>query len=415
MTKLCLTRYLYEKEEVILSLLNSLLEKKDLNSCFYWISELHYSKINVTDILIQIYYDFYFLKNMNFESYFIKNIMDYHKTNDENIILLIIKHLFHSIHCPTLFLLRQQKPQKLSFRGKKPVWLSQFDDSYTLPFRSLFKDEIYWDTFNNISDDKLDDFYDKMKHFIVSIKKKKKCIFNNEKNEGLNKMISFLHLHNMHTIIKIILFAHCYTIIHKLTFEKKKLFIIKLTDEEIQLIHDWNDLDLIEKDKFGNRRLWKMLPTKRIYSVHEMNFAFNFIRRHSPDIIDDYYYHWEYLAYQCPLWKERFDFYNVTFNGKKIIFPNDDLFEEFHELYYFEPDEQSGETNNKAFPIIQYNSENNHSYCIIKSLACDHWLEYIYKTETSETSKSSESSESSSDYTFYLSLLKNLNSSYLIL
>ena len=196
MTKLCLTRYLYEKEEGILSLLNSLLEKKDLNSCFYWISELHYSKINVTDILIQIYYDFYFLKNMNFESYFIKNIMDYHKTNDEIIILLIIKHLFHSIHCPTLFLLRQQKPQKLSFRGKKPLWLSQFDDSYTLPFRSLFKDEIYWDTFNNISDDKLDDFYDKMKHFIVSIKKKKKCIFNNEKSEGLNKMISFLHLHN---------------------------------------------------------------------------------------------------------------------------------------------------------------------------------------------------------------------------
>jgi hypothetical protein len=71
------------------------------------------------------------------------------------------------------------------------------------------------------------------------------------------------------------------------------------------------------------------------------------------------WYHWEYFAYKCPLWKERFDLYDIKINhvGQEIVFANEDEEEEFYETYYYEFDEQSSITQNKIIgniPKIMY-------------------------------------------------------------
>ena len=67
------TRYLYEKEEVEIALLLSLLYKKEEESLF-WAYELFYSGfiLELQQLIWKIYYDFYACLNVGFEKYLIK-------------------------------------------------------------------------------------------------------------------------------------------------------------------------------------------------------------------------------------------------------------------------------------------------------------------------------------------------------
>lgn len=61
-------------------------------------------------------------------------------------------------------------------------------------------------------------------------------------------------------------------------------------------------------------------------------------------------FHWLYHCIETPLWKKRFDKMKVIIDevGKKIVFPDDDLFEEFMDRFEYEYDEQSFETKQFA-------------------------------------------------------------------
>ena len=62
-----LTRFLYPKDEVKISLLLALIQKKSVNECLFWASELIYSGFidDITQLLWSIYYDFYAQHNPN--------------------------------------------------------------------------------------------------------------------------------------------------------------------------------------------------------------------------------------------------------------------------------------------------------------------------------------------------------------
>ena len=98
-----LTRYLYFKDEVILSLLNALLQKKDIIECLFWISELYYSGFysETWEIIWTIYYDFYAIKNPKLEKFFINKYKKWQKNQEIVHILTVIKNL-HSNAIPTL-------------------------------------------------------------------------------------------------------------------------------------------------------------------------------------------------------------------------------------------------------------------------------------------------------------------------
>ena len=90
------------------------------------------------------------------------------------------------------------------------------------------------------------------------------------------------------------------------------------------------------------------LPKKNIGSFPLERFNFE-----SPNkILWDY---WEYYAYKCPIWEQRFNKYKIKVNNKKelIDFENDDDLEEFYEEYGYEPDEQSKEVQEKSIKKIE--------------------------------------------------------------
>lgn len=89
-----------------------------------------------------------------------------------------------------------------------------------------------------------------------------------------------------------------------------------------------------------------------------MSSSFNLMRDEEDSISKCYWYHWEYYAYNSPIWKNRFDKYDITIDdeNKKIVFNDDDEIEEFYEQYGYEPDEQSCEIQNKLFGLLPDNN-----------------------------------------------------------
>ena len=80
------TRYLYEKDEVKITLLMSLLNKSD--EALFWAYELFYSgfKDELINWIWSIYYDFYYSKNASFEKYLSNKLIkltDETKVTDE--------------------------------------------------------------------------------------------------------------------------------------------------------------------------------------------------------------------------------------------------------------------------------------------------------------------------------------------
>ena len=63
------TRYLYNQDEVKLTLLENLLNQKNLKECYFWIYEYYKSTYvdETFNFIYKIYYDFYGLKNPKFE------------------------------------------------------------------------------------------------------------------------------------------------------------------------------------------------------------------------------------------------------------------------------------------------------------------------------------------------------------
>lgn len=102
-----LTRFLYNEEEVKLSLIASILTKKTIFECYYWFSELYFTKLDVCDIIWEIYFDYYALINPKLENYISKKITEWKEKNDIVPLLYIIKNLHISKHDCRVFLLRQ--------------------------------------------------------------------------------------------------------------------------------------------------------------------------------------------------------------------------------------------------------------------------------------------------------------------
>ena len=92
MSKVILTRYLYLFDEVGLTFITSLLKKRSLEECYFWISELYLSGFieQSWELLWFVYYDFYYINNPYFRPFI-------HKKSVEGGLksaLTVVKNLF---------------------------------------------------------------------------------------------------------------------------------------------------------------------------------------------------------------------------------------------------------------------------------------------------------------------------------
>lgn len=128
-----LTRNLYPRDEVEISLLLALLERKPVEECIFWTCELVYSGFDISQLLWSIYYDFYAQYN---PALFRKIAIALSKLcgngsgrSDIEPLLTVIKTLRVRKAADTVFCLRMSEVTDATrftiYRGRVPKWLAQ--------------------------------------------------------------------------------------------------------------------------------------------------------------------------------------------------------------------------------------------------------------------------------------------------
>ena len=313
------TRYLYNKDEIQLTLMECLLKQEDIEECYYWFYEYYQSGYEEESwqLLYKIYYDFYYLKNPKMMRKMVNKHNKWKETKDVKLVLWVIKNLFRFNKNYTIFLLRTYyKNRNLDILD--PMCLKEFGE-----YKSL----------------------------IAAIKQKKKnaVVFHLYKNKdgGLLELVE--------KILKVkINITKNYDITHQLLAaiienfkisSKKKCYYKTVMEKEV--------IDVLKSDE-REKAVYKTLSKRRLYNISPNIGCFN-LDRDRVDLNHIFWYHWEYYAYKCPIWRKRFDKYKikVSIDKELIDFKDEDEYEEFYEEYNYEPDEQKKEIQERSTAVIE--------------------------------------------------------------
>ena len=333
---LVFTRYLYNLDEVILSGLGCLLKHTNIEECYFWFYELYSSGyVEETWILLwKIYYDFYAEKNGSFERKMKQYYRGWKKNKSFKPLMKVIRTLYtmyknisgrvfmmRMYYCNTLRqLISKKNREQLNVDNRKLELLK-----YGLLEK---KDPVigyYLKRLHNLVDEEV----------IINLLKDVKST-----NIVLNDNYDHLHQLYYHSI--------------KDDSKKKKSVSYNVGEEAIKQV-ELTDATCYNESKYESvNTVYKTLALRRRYGINSNIGCFK-LARDDVNLNNEFWYHWEYYAYRCPLWKSRFDEYKVKVDdeSKEIIFEDEDEYEEFYELYGYEPDEQSKETQEKSTKVLK--------------------------------------------------------------
>jgi hypothetical protein len=317
------SEFLYLKDELIASFIVSLIYETEIDEPILYISELYNSKYyeDVYNIIWQTYFDFYYITNPTLVTLVHDTISKDRINKSIHNIHYIVKNLFKLDKSIPVFLMHQQikiygsKSKFTAFRGKKPKILEKYSDASHKIIQSLEK--FNWKNIthfiSSIKEDDLQTIFSDVHNYLIDKKKK------------ISIDLSINYTNKKHILLSLIMINYCKDISED------------RTNEKFEVEYTCPNYDVIPR---------KLLNENRKITIHnELIGAFD-LYRHSisrEELYNQLWYKWEYFCKDCPLWNERFTEYKATFNdeNQKIIFPNDDLLEEFYEKYNLEPDEQS--------------------------------------------------------------------------
>ena len=364
MSKFVLTRYLYIFDEVAISFVSCLLKKKSLQECYYWLSELYYSGYieQSWNLLWFVYYDFYYIGNHKFQAFMNKKYAIY----DLKSMMTIVKNLFRMEATSNVFITRQYhihvKEIGHIFRGKKPAWIIEYPTRYHPLFRYIHKKNYHY-AVSCLPDEVDDDLFESIKLYFKLTDK--------EINASKRHINDSQYTNKVHIIWAII----CSYIFpeHQINNQTKNTIYISCSATEYNNIVNAHE-DPIPLSKLGNSQIYKTLEMKRKYAIYTNCGGFHLMR----DVFNDennvnntdimkriIWYHWEYYAYNCPLWNERFNMYDITIDSdkNKIVFQDDDDLELFYSQFGYDPDEQSSETIDKGLVLNIHGNSNTGNTC----------------------------------------------------
>jgi hypothetical protein len=370
------TRYLYEKEEVELSLLINMLNK-DYSTADFWAYELYYSgfKNELIELIWKIYYDFYAILNPSFEKYLLNKLKNCSFDNDA-LVSNIINNLMLRPYSLDVFLMRQFVNQFDFDDSQFGEYRIKDKNSFELLKRDLFElldsedyNMISYLVLKEIKHEHLLDLFESILTYFVDLGTK---IDKNQELLDYKKINKNIHHFNMKRIIllsKII----CYYGIYKNKnnqFTTKKYISICMEDEDI-IAYKSKCVDLQNKEY---NKAYKILPLVATHEIDNKCYLSVFsLKRDKMDIRNAYLNNWLYYASFTPIWLERICFYkgSVDHIKQKVIFETDDDEEEFYKYYGYEPDEQKVEVQNKSIQKIEkknnwltiYKDKNNN--CIL--------------------------------------------------
>jgi hypothetical protein len=315
------TRYLYEKDEVKLSLLMSILNKK--NDAVFWANELYYSgfKDELKTFLWNIYYDFFATLNPAFNIYLLKQF----KENDDNFAHLVENFMIRPFNLDVFMLRHQVKLFDVDYKADKKTFDVQNED-YT-GLASYILDDILVADLDQYLVQAVDYFERKgikiKKKFIEDYKKMKKAAVCSPRIILLSQI---LHLYSLDKKAKM----------------GKNLYV---SSDQINVLENMNSL-----------RVYKILESACIYEIDSCDSISLFsLKREKNNIKDAYLNKWLYYAFETPYWKEKIEKYGGIKNDtKKEIEFNEENgdFDNFHNLYNYEPDEQKKTTQDKSIRTL---------------------------------------------------------------
>jgi hypothetical protein len=362
-SKLQFTRYLYVKEEVKLSLILCILNKKD--EAIFWAYELYYSgfKSELIHLFWSMYYDFYYTLNPSFEKYLqqkLKTNLDF-EVNCDNLLAMIVNNFMIRPHTMDIFMLKQI------------IQFCDFDNQCIQEYKSLSNFTIINNELESILETQ--DFMMLASLILTEIKDqhitealKTVIIYFNKKglkldsikiiNEYLKNLRNDYHSNNKRVIVlsKIL---HYFVLIKNIKLGKN--IYVHIEPEEV-IIYETINADLKVKNDELTPILpaYKILPLATIYYIDKYNYLSLFhLKREKLDIKIAYREQWLYYASFSPLWKERIVKHNgfISEINKKIIFAekenSDDNEQAFYDEFGYEPDEQKIEIQNKTIQEIK--------------------------------------------------------------
>ena len=345
------TRYLYEKEEVKISLITSILNKKE-DDALFWAFELFYSGFTseLTELIWELYYNFYATMNPGFEKYLSVKMRIQTTTecddNDAKLLASLITNFMIRPHTVDVFILRQMvKQYDFDINSQdisEIVNLLEADDFVMLAYLVMNTDEEHklWEIHLSIVA-----YFKKMgltlncKHEVDSYKKITSVLENiiNKQTVLLSRIIH-------------------YSVLMKKIVLGKNLFIQIDLSEIIMYKTVEPIFEPREGELLPTLPAYKILPMASKLRIDENNYLSLFqLKREKLDIVDAYRSNWEYHASFSPLWQERIKLYNgiIEHDRKKVTFSDDNDLENFYENYGLEPDEQKKETQEKTIQKVK--------------------------------------------------------------
>lgn len=345
------TRYLYEKEEVKLSLILCILHKKE--EAIFWAYELYYSgfKSDLINLFWTMYYDFYYTSNPSFEKYLLKKLNTnlIFEANCENGLAMIVNNFMIRPHSMDIFMLKQI------------VNMCEFETDDN-PLDSVLQSEDYMILasliLSEIKDECLVDILSKVVQYFT----KKGLNLDSKKIVAEYKKIIKNDYHSSNNNKRVILLSR---IIHYFAVTKNvkmgKNIYVHIEPEDV-IIYENIYADLRSNDLTPILPAYKILPLATIYYIDQYNYLSLFqLKREKYNIITGYRDKWLYHASFSPLWRERIIRHKGIIDEKTqtVIFEEkeqenrDDNEQAFYDEFGYEPDEQKIETQNKTIQEIK--------------------------------------------------------------
>lgn len=350
-SELHFTRYLYVKEEVKLSLILCILNKKD--ESVFWAYELYYSgfKSELIQLFWTMYYDFYYTLNPSFEKYLLKKLINdlNFESNCENLLAMIVNNFMIRPHTMDIFMLKQI------------IQICDFDNIST-DLENILETQHYMMLAFLILTEIKDEHIIETLKIVVNHFNKKGLKLDSKKviNEYQKYVNNNYHSNNKRVII-LSRILHYYVLIKNIKLGKN--LYIHIEPEEV-IIYETINADLKAKnDELSMPILpaYKILPLATVYYIDKYNYLSLFhLQREKIDIKIVYREHWLYHASFSPLWRERIIKYKgIIDETNKVIFTenetknSDDNEQAFYNEFGYEPDEQKIETQNKTIQEIK--------------------------------------------------------------
>jgi len=353
------TRYLYEKEEVEIALVLSLLYKKE-DEALFWVFELFYSGFEqeLWYLLWNIFIEFYASSNSGFETYLIKKFQEFRKSSCEKervrILGLTIQNFLIRPFNMDVFLLKQIQ---MNFEINS---LSSFSENNKELFENLFKGgKMDWENLVNIvfikkvdSEIEIEECFLKdlleysgldLDSFLLN----KTKILNNYKKTSTFLSSSFPLIDKKTFLLSKILNIYGYSQKKKMG---KKIYVT--SDDESEFII----YETIQKQK--DLESYKILKFARIFAIDDLNSLSLFhLKREKTNIREAFLNDWLFYASKSPVWFKRIhDFKGkVMEEEKKVVFSevgeDEELLQSFYDHYGYEPDEQKKEIQDKSISL----------------------------------------------------------------